>query len=129
MRLLKEDRSLGELFGELSSEISALVRQEMDLAKAEMAQKTSRLGRDAGFLAAGGAIAYAGFLAILAGVIVALAEAGLPWWLSALLVGVVVAAGGYILIRSGLNGLKQNDLTPRQTIETLREIGNGRQTR
>jgi hypothetical protein len=129
MRLLKEERSLGELFGELSGEISTLVRQEMELAKAEMGEKTSRLGRDAGFLAAGGAIAYAGYLAILAGVIVALAEAGLPWWASALLVGVVVAVLGYFLVRSGLNGLKENDLTPRQTIETLREVGNGRRTR
>lgn len=129
MRLLKEDRPLGELFGELTSEVSTLVRQEMELAKAEVSEKTSGLGRDAGLAAAGGAVAYAGFLAIVAGIIVGLAAAGLPWWLSAVLVGVVVAIAGYLILRSGLDGLKKTDLTPRQTIESLREIGNGRQTR
>lgn len=129
MRLLKEDRPLGELFGELATEVSTLARQEMDLAKAEMSQKTSGLGKDAGYVAAGGLVAYAGFLAILAGVIIGLAAAGMPWWLSALLVGIVVAIGGYVLIRAGLDGLKKNDLTPRQTIQTLKEIGNARQGR
>lgn len=128
MRLLKEERPLGELFGELTSEMSTLVRQEMELAKAEMSQKTSGLGRDAGMIAAGGAVAYAGFLAIVAGIIVGLAAAGLSWWLSALLVGLVVAGVGYLIAKSGLDGLKKNDLTPRQTIESLREIGNGRNT-
>lgn len=128
MRLLKEDRPLGELFGELASEVSTLVRQEMELARTEVSQKTSGLGRDAGMIAAGGAVAYAGFLAIVAGVIVGLAAAGLAWWLSAILVGVVVAIAGYLILRSGLDGLKKSDLTPRQTIESLREIGNGRHT-
>src|SRR3712207_8586422 len=50
----------------------------------------SRVGRDIGFLAIGGAVAYAGFLAIVATVIIALGANGVPWWLAALLVGVVV---------------------------------------
>src|SRR5512133_1897300 len=129
MRLLKEERPLGELFGELGDEVSTLVRQEMELARTEMSQKTAGLGRDAGFVAAGGLVAYAGFLAILAGIVVGLAAAGLAWWLSALLVGIVVAIGGYLIMRSGLDGLKKHDLTPRQTIQTLREMGNGRRTK
>lgn len=128
MRLLKEDRPLGELFGELANEVSTLARQEMELARTEVTQKTSGLGRDAGMVAAGGAVAYAGFLAIVAGIIIGLAAAGLAWWLSAVLVGVVVAIAGYLIMRSGLDALKKNDLTPRQTIQSLREIGNGRQT-
>ncbi len=129
MQQRKEDSSLGDLLGQLAEKIATLVRQEMALARAEVSQKATRFGRDAGYVAAGGLVAYAGFLAIVAAVIVGLATAGLPWWLSALLVGVVVAVVGYLILRSGLDGLKKSDLTPTQTMETLREVGNGRRVR
>ena len=115
-----DDRSLGELFSELSQETTTLIRQEVNLAKTEMSQKASRVGKDVGFMAAGGAVAYAGLLAILAGVIALLALV-IPLWLSALLVGVVVAGLGYFLVRKGLDALKQEDLAPRDTIQTLKE--------
>ncbi len=115
-----DERSLGELFSELAQETSTLVRQEVQLAKTEMGQKASRVGKDVGFLAAGGAVAYAGLLAVLAGVIVLVGQV-IPMWLSALLVGLVVAGVGYFLVRRGLEALKREDLAPRQTIETLKE--------
>ncbi len=118
----RDDRSLGELFSELAQETSTLVRQEVDLAKTEMGEKASRVGKDVGFLAAGGAVAYAGLLAILAGVIVVL-DTFLPLWLAAVLVGLVVAAVGYFLVKKGLDALKKEDVAPRQTIETLKEDG------
>ncbi len=118
----RDDRSLGELFSALAQDTSTLVRKEVQLAKTEMTQKASRVGKDIGFLAAGGAVAYAGLLAILAGIIVLLGQA-IPMWLSALLVGLVVAGVGYFLVRRGLDALKQEDLAPRQTIETLKEDG------
>ncbi len=116
----RDDRSIGELFAELSQETATLVRQEVQLAKTEMSQKASRVGKDVGFLAAGGAVAYAGLLAIIAGVIFLVALV-IPLWLSALLVGIAVAAVGYFLVRKGLDALKQEDLAPRETIETLKE--------
>ncbi len=116
----RDDRSLGELFTELAQETSTLVRQEVNLAKTEMSQKASRAGKHAGILAAGGALAYAGLLAILAAVIVLLDNV-MPLWLSALLVGLVVAVVGYLLIRRALDALKQEDFAPRETIETLKE--------
>ncbi len=118
----KDDRSLGELFSELAQDTSTLVRQEMTLAKTEMSQKASRVGKDVGFLAAGGAVAYAGLLAVLAGIIVLLGQV-IPMWLSALLLGLVVAGVGYFLVRKGLDALKREDLAPRQTIETIKEDG------
>lgn len=117
----RDERSLGELLAELSREISTLVRQEAALARTELAQKASRLGRDVGMLAVGGAVAYAGLLAIVAAVIILITQAGLPWWASALLVGVVVAALGGLLVWNGLNAMKREDLAPRETIETLKE--------
>jgi len=117
----RDDRSLGELFGDLTREISTLVRQEATLARTELSQKASRLGKDIGMLAAGGAVAYAGLLAILAALIMGLTAAGLPGWVAALLVGVVVAVVGGLLVWSGLNAIKQEDLAPRQTVETIKE--------
>ncbi len=116
----RDDRSLGELFAELAQETTTLVRHEVNLAKVEMSEKASRAGKHVGFLAAGGAVAYAGLLAILAAVIILLNDV-MPLWLSALLVGLVVAVVGYLLVRRGLNALKQEDFTPRQTMETLKE--------
>jgi hypothetical protein len=116
----KNERSLGELFSELAQDTSTLVRKEVQLAKTEMSQKASRVGKDVGFLAAGGAVAYAGLLAVLAGIIVLLGQI-IPMWLSALLLGLVVAGVGYVLVRKGLEALKREDLAPRQTIETIKE--------
>jgi hypothetical protein len=72
-------------------------------------------------MVAGGAVAYAGFLAILAGIIIGISSLGVPWWLSALLVGLVVTGVGYFMIQKGREALKQESLAPRQTINTLKE--------
>ncbi len=121
VRPAPEDRSLGDLFADLGREISTLVRQEATLAKAELSQKAARIGKDVGMLAAGGAVAYAGLLAILAAIVVLIADAGLAWWASALLVGVVAAAVGAFLVWKGLDAMKHEDLAPRQTVETVKE--------
>ena len=117
-----DNRSLGELFAELAQETSTLVRQEVTLAKVEVSEKASRAVRHVGVLAAGAALAYAGLLAIIAGAIYLVAEIDVvPLWLAALLVGLVVAIVGYLLVRKGLDALKREDFTPRQTMEALKE--------
>ena len=121
MQQSKEERSLGELFGDLARDTATLVSQEVTLAKTEMTAKATRVGKDIGFLAVGGMIAYAGLLAIIAGVILLLATYVMPLWVSALIVGLVVAVIGYVLVQRGLTALKSEDLTPRQTIESLKE--------
>jgi hypothetical protein len=120
MQQSKEDRSLGDLFSELSRETSTLIRQEVALAKSEMTDKATTVGKNVGFLAVGGAVAYAGFLVLLGALVIILALF-LPWWLSALIVGFVVAAVGYALVQKGLSTLKQVDMAPRETIESLKE--------
>jgi hypothetical protein len=116
-----DERSLGELFAELSRETSDLVRQEVALAKAEMTQKATQVGKDVGFLVAGGAVVYAGFLALIAAFIVGLGQAGLVWWISALLVGIIVAGIGGFLVLRGIDDLKKTSLAPDQTMATLQE--------
>jgi xanthine/uracil permease len=121
MAQIRDDTSLGDLFSELVRETSTLVRQEVQLAKVELSQSVAEIGRDVAALVVGGAIAYAGFLAILAAIIVGLGQAGLAWWLSALIVGVVVAVIGYVLISRARSALQEASLAPRRTVETLKE--------
>jgi len=116
----RDDRSLGELFGELSRETSSLVRQEVALAKAELTQTASTVGVDVGYLAAGAGVAYAGLLALVAALILLLGEA-IELWVSALIVGVVLAALGGYLVRQGIQRLKATSPVPDQTMQTLRE--------
>ncbi len=117
----QDNRSLGELFGDLAQNTGTLVRQEVELAKTEMTQKATRVGKDIGFLLAGGAVAYAGFLGIMAAIAIGLGQLGMPWWLAALLVGLVVAGIGGFLVMRGLSALRQETAVPQQTIETLKE--------
>jgi hypothetical protein len=116
-----EERSLGDLFTDLSRETTTLVRQEVALAKTELTQKATRVGKDIGFLAVGGAIAYAGLLAFIAACIIALNLIVHLWWLSAAIIAVVVAAIGYFLVRKGLDNLRTSNLAPTQTIESLKQ--------
>ncbi len=116
----KDDRSIGELITRLSRETVTLVRKEVQLAKAEMSQKASRAGKNVGFLVVGGVVAYTGLLALVAAVILLLGLV-MPYWLSAAIVGLVIAAIGAVLVVKGLNTLRQEDPTPRETVETLQE--------
>jgi len=120
MQQSRDDRSLGELFAELSRQTSTLIRQEVALAKAEVKEKGKEAGKDIGMMAAGGALAYAGLLALIAAIIIALANV-IAWWLSALIVGIVVVAIGALMIQRGMSALKESGVAPEQTIETLKE--------
>jgi len=116
-----DERSLGELFADLARETGTLVSREVALARTEMTEKAAAVGKDIAFLAVGGMVAYAGLLAIVAAVILVLAANGVPLWVSALIVGLVVAIVGYVLVQRGLAALKRQDFAPRQTLDTLKE--------
>lgn len=115
-----ENRPLGDLFGDLATEMSNLLRQEVALAKVEVAQKAKYVGRNVGYLVVGGAVAYVAVLALVAGIIMLLAKV-LPHWGAALLVGVVIGVIGWLLIGKAMMALQNADLTPRETVETLKE--------
>ncbi|MBV9358590.1 MAG: phage holin family protein [Chloroflexi bacterium] len=121
MQARKEERSLAELFTDLTRDIGLLVRQEVGLATTELSHKATRAGREVATLIVGGLVVYAGLLAVLAAIIIGLAAAGMTWWLAALVVGVVVAVIGAVLIQRSLERLKHLDLTPQETLDTLKE--------
>jgi hypothetical protein len=118
---IKDERTLGEMFAELSRETRTLVQQELRLAKTELGEKASRMGKGAGLIVGGGLIAYGGLLAMIAAMVLIMIALGVPPWAAALVGGVIAAGIGYLLIRSGLAALKPQELTPRKTIDTLKE--------
>jgi hypothetical protein len=115
------ERPLGEVAKDLTSDLSLLVRQEIELAKAEMADK----GRTAapGFAMFGGA----GIVALcaagaLTAFLVLVLSLFLPEWAAAVLVGVSLTAVAFVLVRQGKERVSDaGKPVPEQTIETVKE--------
>jgi uncharacterized membrane protein YqjE len=115
-----EERSLGQLFAELTEESRTLVRQEIQLAKAELSEKVAGVGTDIGSMVGGVAVLYAGFLVMLAALVIGLAHViGAGW--AALLVGVLALAAGGWLVSRGLNDIRNRNLKPEKTVASLKE--------
>jgi hypothetical protein len=116
-----QDRSIPELMRELGQETGTLVRQELALARAEMAQTARRTGAGIGGFG-GAAIAALFALACLTVVAIAALALAMPVWLAALIVAVVHGGAAAVL---GLFGKRQISRAmppqPEQTIETVKE--------
>jgi UDP-N-acetylmuramyl pentapeptide phosphotransferase/UDP-N-acetylglucosamine-1-phosphate transferase len=118
---VREERSFGELLGQLSEDVSMLMREEVRLAKAEMSQKVNRATADVVKLGAGALVALAGGLALVAAVVLGLVALGLAPWVSALIVAVVLGGSGYVLLGNALKDLRRVDPTPHRTVGTLKD--------
>jgi len=119
---LRQERSIGELFGQLSQDMTLLVRQEIQLARIEMSDKISRVTTNLISVGAGGFVAYIGGLALTAALILAirdLANISLAW--SSLIVGAILAIVGYVMLQRGLKELKRTELAPRRTVENIKD--------
>jgi hypothetical protein len=120
--LKQQERSIGELFGQLTQDMTLLVRQEVQLARTEMSEKLSRFTTNLISVATGGFVAYLGGLALVAALILAIRDlANISLALSALIVGAVLAIVGYVMLQRGVKELKRVDLAPRRTVETLKD--------
>ena len=115
-----EERPLSELFSDLVTETSNLVRNEVALARVELTQKASKIGKNIGSLVIGGAIAYAALLAIGAAVIMLLSYV-MPTWLAALIVGLIVGGVAWLMISKAMTELQKVELKPEQTVESVKE--------
>lgn len=122
MAELRQERSVGELLGQLSQDVGLLVRQEAQLAKTEMQAKISRATGDLTSLAAGGIVALIGALALTSAIILLLVDpVGLEPWLAALLVGAILGGIGYVMLQKGLKDLKRIDPAPRRSVESIKD--------
>ena len=114
------DRSVARLLSDLANELGVLFRQETALFKAEIQENLGRLGIGAAALAAGGLIAFSGWLALIAAAILGLSIVLAPW-LAALIVGAVLIALGAGLLLFSKSRLRSETLVPRRTLSSLRE--------
>ena len=101
-----DERSVAELVKALSEQTSRLARQEVELAKAELAAKGRKLGVGAGEFGAAGLLGLGAFAAFTATLILALAEA-VDGWLAALIVTIVYAAMAGALALAGRNKVQE----------------------
>jgi uncharacterized membrane protein len=85
-----------------------------------LTNKATAVGKDVGYLVVGGAVAYAALLVLLAAVVMILANV-VPIWASALIVAVIVGAVAFFLISSALTALRKIELTPRESVESIKE--------
>ena len=112
---------MGELFKQLSEELSTLVRQELRLAQAEMTEKGKRAGIGAGMFGGAGLIGVMALGTLSACLIAALSEA-MHVWLAALIVTVIYAAVAAVLALRGRDRIQQSTPpVPEQTVETVKE--------
>ncbi|MEU0617701.1 phage holin family protein [Streptomyces albogriseolus] len=118
-RPVRDERTVGELVGQATEQISRLARQEVALAKEELAEKGRRAGVGGGMLGAAGAFGYAGLLALAATGIVAL-DLVLPLWAAALIItGVLFVIAG-VLALAGRGQLRR--ATPPKPERTLGSV-------
>jgi hypothetical protein len=115
------DESISALIKQLSEQSSALARQEVELAKAELQQKGKQVGLGAGMFGGAGVFGLYALGALTACAILALATA-VDAWLAALIVTVVWAAIAGVLALTGKNRVQQGSPpVPEQTIESVKE--------
>jgi hypothetical protein len=115
------ERPIGEVAKELTSDLSLLMRQEIELAKAEMAEKGRTAAPGLGMFGGAGIVALCAAGALTA-FLVLVVSLFLPDWAAALIVGAVLGAVAYVLIKQGKERVAEAGTpVPEQTIETVKE--------
>ncbi len=115
------ERPVGELLKQLSEETTTLVKQELELAKAEMAEKGKQAGTGAGLFGGAGVTGLLALISLTLTLIFALAT-GMDDWIAALIVTVLWGAVAGVLAMTGKQKLKEaGPPVPEQTVETVKE--------
>ncbi len=114
-----ENRSLGELFSELSADMSELLQKEVALAESEMMAKVSKIAGGATMAASGGMLAYAGVILLLIATSFFLTQ-WMAFWIASGLVAIVTLVVGLIVLQVGRGRMKEVSLAPEQTIDSLK---------
>lgn len=118
----RRGESIGELVRDLAAETNTLMRQEIELAKAELGEKVKQAGRGAGMFGAAGVLALLALGALTACLIALLATALDHVWLAALIVALVYGAVAGLLAMRGRDEVREAaPPVPEQTIETVKE--------
>ena len=114
------DKSLGELFSDLTGDLGRLMRQEVALARTEAKEEIGRASKAGAMLAVGGLIAYLALM-FASFALAWLLDDVMPRSLAFLIVGVVHAIVAAVLLMQGRNRMREVSPVPQQTVETLKE--------
>jgi hypothetical protein len=116
------DRSVGELVQLLTSQVSTLARNEIELAKAELTRKGKVVGIGGGMIGAAGLVAVLGLGALTAAAILGLAKVIDQAWVAALIVGAVYLAVAGVLVLVGRRRIQEaSPLVPEEATESVKE--------
>ncbi len=118
-----DQRRLGGLLRSAATDLVALVRGEVALARSEAKDSMRQVVTALVSLIAGALIAFAALLVLLEALVIGLSHV-MPPWAASILVGVVVAIIGFILIRKGETDLSAAELAPTRTTASLRKDAN-----
>lgn len=123
-----ENQSLGELFSRVTSDLSSLVRQEMQLAKVEIKQEVRQAGKAGGLLGGGAVAGYMALLFLSAAIAILIAlllsstlSEFARYLIGFVIVGVIYAIVAAVLLSKGRKEAQQVDPVPEQTVQTLKE--------
>ena len=121
MDVPRMDRSLGELFSDLSQQTAALIRQETRLAKAELSEKLVGAGKHATLIGAGAAFGLAAVVSLAAAIALLLIEVGIIPWLAAVLTARVMGGMAFALANTGISALRKKSIAPVETMHSIKE--------
>jgi hypothetical protein len=115
------ERSVAELFTDLSQQLSTLVRQEALLARTEVAHRLQAFARDAVVIGVGVALALAALMAATAALVLLLIQLNVLPWIAAVIVAAVLAVVAGVLVQARLSAMRRRTVAPVETVESIKE--------
>jgi hypothetical protein len=121
MDVPRMDRSLGELFSDLSQQTADLIRQEARLAKVEIGEKLAELGKHAAMIGAALAFGLAAVITVAGAITLLLIDLGVVAWLAAGITAAAMGLTAFLLAQAGVSALRKQSIAPVETIHSLKE--------
>jgi len=121
---MNTEKSTGSLLSDAMSQVSSLVRSEVDLARAEISENLNSAAVALGMIVGAVVVFLTALNVLSAALVAAMAEAGIPGGWAALIVGVIFAIIGYVMLKKGTSDLKLSSLAPTRTVKNVKRDAN-----
>jgi hypothetical protein len=121
MSIPPSERTVAELFSDLSQQLSVLFRQEALLARTEVAQRLQLFSRDAMVIGIGAALGLAALMAATAACVLLLVHFNVTPWIAAAIVAAAFAVIAGVLVQVRLSSMRRRTLAPVETVESIKE--------
>jgi alpha-D-ribose 1-methylphosphonate 5-triphosphate synthase subunit PhnH len=123
MSMPMPERSVTELFSDLSQQLSRLFRQEVLLARTEITSRLQAFAKDTVVLGVGAALGLAALMAATAAFVLFLIQLDITPWIAAFIVAGVLAIIAGVLVQARLSAMRQRTVVPVETVESIKETG------